>query len=189
MTTNVSEQSMRAHGEECPQCGNRDDTYYIATCGNCGEAWDIPRGCWTGQTRTIYLATRYNRNDEMRRVRDVLVALSYQVTSRWIDCHAGKYLTSFTTETLNADPEYCSGVAHHDLEDLRAADTVISFTSGGDGKGGRHVEFGLAIGLRKRLILVGPREHVFHTLPQVEHFESWDQLVMALTPVYRGSAS
>lgn len=34
--------------------------------------------------RRIYLAARYSRNDEMRGVRDVLTALGYEVTSRWI---------------------------------------------------------------------------------------------------------
>lgn len=131
----------------------------------------------------IYLAARYSRNDEMRGVRDVLTALGYEITSRWIDCHAGKYLTSFTPETLNADPDYCGKIGQKDVEDLSAADTVISFTStDGGGKGGRHVEFGLALGLGKHLIVVGPRENVFHTLPQIEHHETWPSLVMSLTP-------
>jgi len=67
-----------------------------------------------------------------------------------------------------------------DLQDLHAADAVISFTSaGGGGKGGRHVEYGLAVGLGKRLVLVGPREHVFHVLPDVEWYPDWPRLVTA----------
>jgi len=42
----------------------------------------------------------------------------------------------------------------------------------------------MALALRKRLILVGPRENIFHTLPQVEHREGWPQLVMALAAPY-----
>jgi hypothetical protein len=76
--------------------------------------------------RRICLAARYSRNPEMQGVRDVLQGLGHTVTSRWIDCHAGKYLTSFTPDHLNKDPEYCSTLAQHDLEDLVAADTVIS---------------------------------------------------------------
>jgi hypothetical protein len=117
----------------------------------------------------------------MQGVRDVLHALGHEVTSRWIDCHAGKYLVSFTPEHLNNDPEYCCGVAIHDLEDLRAADTVISFTDEkGGGKGGRHVEFGVALALNKRLILVGPRENVFHTLPEIEHYPTWRSLAIVM---------
>lgn len=131
-------------------------------------------------TSSIYLAARYSRHPEMRGVRDVLAAMGYTVTSRWIDMHGGKYPTSFTPEILNNDPAYCGEQCRHDVEDVTAADTCISFTSGGGGKGGRHVEFGIAVALGKRLIVVGPREHIFHTLPQVEHFHNWKQVAYAL---------
>lgn len=130
----------------------------------------------------IYLAARYSRNEEMRGVRDLLTVLGHEVGARWIDCHGGKYPGSFTPQQLNGDPEYCAGVAADDLQDLTRADTVISFTfpeSGG--KGGRHVEFGLALALGKRVILCGPRENVFHTLPEVEHYPDWARLVMGLS--------
>jgi hypothetical protein len=138
----------------------------------------------------VYLAARYSRHPEMQGVRDVLEGIGYRVTSRWIDQHGGKYPTSFTPEILNSDPAYCGAVGQHDIEDVEAADIVISFTDAtGGGKGGRHVEFGLALGLGKRVILVGPREHIFHTLPQVEHYPTWRDLVMALAPEYLTAAS
>ena len=130
--------------------------------------------------RTIYLAARYSRNEEMRGVRDVLQALGYEVTSRWIDQHGGNLLESIVAEKLNADPAECSKYAAVDVDDLTRADTVVSFTSAdGGGKGGRHIEFGLALGLGKRLVIVGPRENVFHTLPQVEWYPDWSRLVMS----------
>ena len=43
-------------------------------------------------------------------------------------------------------------------------------------RGGRHVEFGLAVADEKRIILVGPRENVFHFLPVVENFRDWAAL-------------
>lgn len=128
----------------------------------------------------IYLASRYSRHDEMRGVRDVLHALGHEVTSRWIDCHTdvvGDYTASFTQEFLNASPELSAPLGQHDVDDLMAADTVISFTCGTGGKGGRHVEFGIALATGKHLIVVGPRENVFHTLPQVKHYPSWRFLV------------
>lgn len=132
--------------------------------------------------RAIYLAARYSRNDEMRGVRDVLSAIGYRITSRWIDQHNGELEKSFTPEALSVDPEGCAPFGIADVEDLRAADIVVSFTSrDGGGKGGRHVEFGMALGLGKRLIVVGPRENIFHTLPEVEHYPNWSRLVMALT--------
>lgn len=134
--------------------------------------------------RKVYLAARYSRHDEMQGVRDVLsAAFGIEVTSRWIDCHTdvvGDFTSSFTPEFLAEHPEKCAPLGQHDIDDLLAADTCISFTSGGGGKGGRHVEFGVALALGLRLIVVGPREHIFHTLPQVEWFPNWPRLVMSL---------
>jgi hypothetical protein len=86
---------------------------------------------------------------------------------------------------LNSDPDSLSHYGIADLQDILAADTVISFTEVGGGKGGRHVEFGYALALGKHMILVGPREHIFHTHPAVEHYADWTHLVMAMsrTPV------
>jgi hypothetical protein len=129
----------------------------------------------------VYLAARYSRHPEMQDVRDILGWLGHTVTSRWIDLHGGKYPGSFVPEQLNRDPEYCGKIAQVDLDDLEAADVVISFTeAGGGGKGGRHVEFGIAIGRGKRLIIIGPREHVFHTLPGVEWYPSWQDLLRVI---------
>ena len=47
-------------------------------------------------------------------------------------------------------------------------------------RGGRHVEFGLALAAGKRLCIVGPRENIFHFLPRVEVFRSTDDLVGAI---------
>ncbi len=114
----------------------------------------------------IYLAARYSRHPEMRAIRDEIHRLGHIVTSRWIDHHGGDLLESIVSEQLNAAPAECTQYAKTDLADLIAADMVISFTSAdGGGKGGRHWELGFAYGLgRKRLIVVGPREHIFHTL-------------------------
>ncbi|MHB8318059.1 MAG: hypothetical protein ACYDEP_02335 [Acidimicrobiales bacterium] len=73
--------------------------------------------------------------------------------------------------------------AEDDIEDLLAADVVISFTTqprSGATRGGRHVEFGVALGVRRsggtirRLFIVGPLENVFHALPEVDGvFDDW----------------
>lgn len=125
----------------------------------------------------VYLAARYSRNPEMRGVRDVLTPLGYTVTSRWIDQHGGDQLESATLAQLNTNPAGCAVYGVHDVEDVQAADLVISFTGGEGGKGGRHVEFGLAVALGKDLVVVGPREHIFHTLPQVRQYDTWADFV------------
>jgi hypothetical protein len=121
----------------------------------------------------IYLAARYSRHSEMREIRDTLMRLGYEVTSRWIDQHGGNLLESIVQAKLNSDPKGSSVYAVKDVEDIARSDLVMSFTSeNGGGKGGRHVEFGLSIGLGKRVVLIGPRENVFHCLPIVEHYQT-----------------
>jgi len=123
-----------------------------------------------------YLAARYSRHAEMRRYRDELVAAipGATVTSRWIDQHAGKLESSFTPEVLAADPAGCWVYGAHDLVDLDEADVVVSFTgAGGGGKGGRHVEFGYALAACKPLVIVGPRENIFHCHPDIEVYPTW----------------
>lgn len=128
--------------------------------------------------RKIYLATRYSSNPEMRVVRDMLHSLGFYVTSRWIDLHLDatgdpQLNASFTPEFLTTSPELAEPFAQIDLEDIDAADTVISFTyHNGGGKGGRHVEFGYALKACKRMIVIGPRENVFHTHERVTQFDN-----------------
>ena len=74
--------------------------------------------------------------------------------------------------------------AQEDYDDLCSADCVISFTEEprtmSNSRGGRHVEHGMAIALGKRVIVVGHRENIFHCLPQVEFFPTWEDAQAAL---------
>jgi hypothetical protein len=110
-----------------------------------------------------------------------------EVVSRWLfDPQEGDD-AGFSAGGLN-DP-YTINLAweygQRDVEDLTKADAIVSFT--GEGlRGGRHIEHGMAISYydnhpwdlsdRKgpiRLIVVGPREHVFHCHPATEVYPDW----------------
>lgn len=134
----------------------------------------------------IYLAARFERFAEMQGVRDVMRGLGHEVTSRWIDLHDGKESIDGLEDRLQSNPEEFEEYGEHDLEDIRNADTIICF-SGGGGRGGRHVEWGYAYALGKRMILVGPNENVFHTLGCIEHYPNWSRLVMALSEEWAGA--
>lgn len=112
----------------------------------------------------FYLAARYSRSNEMTKYRDDLVALGHSVTSRWI----GGAHKNFTSEDA----------AVEDKADVLAADCLIAFNeathNAGNFRGGRHVEFGIAIGSGKGLIIIGEQENVFHHLPQVTIFAAWE---------------
>lgn len=122
----------------------------------------------------IYLAGRYGRRQQLREVRKSLVDLGYEVTSSWLD-------TDFEggVGSAHAPPEMREKIALTNLKDLTRADAVVSFTEEPDStqgkRGGRHVEFGMAVAMNKRLIVIGHRENVFHHLPQVESYPTiWD---------------
>lgn len=114
----------------------------------------------------------------MRSVAAELAHDGYVITSRW--------LTS--TAALASDDLDNSGraaeLATMDLEDVRRATICVAFTEPPEetrpGRGGRHTELGVALALGLRVIVVGPREHVFHCLPSIEQFRSWDDARTAL---------
>ena len=133
----------------------------------------------------IYLAARYSRAEELCGYAKVLRESGYEVTSRWLD---GSSQISKEAKEVEASTDSIplSGrlFAEIDYTDLLRSDTLIAFTEkpgAGPGRGGRHVEFGLAVAWGHRIMIVGPRENVFHTLPEVEQFWTWDaEVIQAL---------
>jgi hypothetical protein len=130
----------------------------------------------------VYLAARYHANAAMRQIRDQLVALDYEVTSRWIDLDPAVVgVDGMTTGRMNADPSACAPYAQADVDDLMAADTAVFFTGfGPSSTGGRHVELGIALAAGKAVAVVGPRENIFMTLPRVVHYAEWADLLQDL---------
>lgn len=64
------------------------------------------------------------------------------------------------------------------IYNVRCAEIVVSLTENPDAaqdgatRGGRHVEFGLALALDKKLVVIGPRENIFHYHPAVIAYPS-----------------
>lgn len=116
----------------------------------------------------VYLCARYSRHPEMQQHRAAIEAAGHQVTSRW---HNG----SHEIGDVATDEDRCR-LAVEDLQDLQAADCVFAFTEGetsaGRGRGGRHVEVGFALAAAILVILIGPRENVFHYLDLVERVDT-----------------
>lgn len=125
----------------------------------------------------IYLAARYSRHPEMRSVRDDLEGLGHVVTSRWIE---GNHRVSESAPDKDSEARR---FGEEDVQDLRAADVVISFTEiprSHNGAGGRHVEFGMAYALGLNIIVVGHRENVFHYLQEVAFYPTWEDVLREL---------
>lgn len=132
----------------------------------------------------IYLAARYSRRLELCEYRSILQSLGCDVQARWLN--GGHQISDSgvpigeSGESLVEDESTdvaASGLrskfALDDWEDVTKADIVISFTEpprSNHSRGGRHVEFGIALGLGKECLVVGPRENIFHWLQSVTVF-------------------
>jgi hypothetical protein len=113
----------------------------------------------------IYLAADFGRQAEMCEVRGMLTELGHEITSRWLDAR-------------EADtPEGWAVFAARDIEDVRDSDTVVSFTTGTPARGGRHVEYGLALAWGLHRVIVGPPEHLFHGYPGATFLADWRELL------------
>jgi hypothetical protein len=125
----------------------------------------------------VYLASQYRRRDELRTCAAALERLGFEITSRWL---AGDQ----PLLELGESRTEAEAAAIRDLHDVRSADIFVAFTEHASapskGRGGRHVEFGVALALERRLLVVGPPEHVFHLLPSVEQYPTWDEALEAL---------
>ena len=118
----------------------------------------------------VYLASRFARRNELAQLKNELNEAGATVTSTWLDSE-GPLTERELTSTGRA-----AAAAQRDLADIADADVFIAFTeprSSSQGRGGRHTELGVALALGKRVVIVGPREHIFHCLDSIECFPSW----------------
>jgi len=121
----------------------------------------------------LYLAARYSRRAEVHAYGIEAHERGHSITSRWL---RGDH--QIADDQLNDPGAQILGqrYAEEDLEDLAAADLAIFFTEEPRAiltRGGRHVEFGLALAGDIPCWIVGPRENVFHCLPEVRVFPDW----------------
>jgi nucleoside 2-deoxyribosyltransferase len=118
----------------------------------------------------FYLCSRFSRRAELQQYRAVLQALGHVVTSSWIDI-------------AEEDPTAAVKCALQDLKDILAADTLIAFSEPERSpftRGGRHFESGFAFAMGKKLMLVGPVENFFYSLPEWQKFASFDDVLVEL---------
>jgi hypothetical protein len=124
----------------------------------------------------FFLSARYSRRDELRLIRTDLCSRGHEVTSRWLD------VSSRDRDPLGssaAPPPDRAEFAVKDLHDVAACDCLIAFTEPprSDGRGGRHVEYGAALAMGKRVVVVGYRENLFHEHPLVEFYPDVESML------------
>lgn len=123
----------------------------------------------------IYLAARYSRKDEIAAKAKQLEHLGFEITSTWWQEHRpANHILADYPESENS--EY----AVRDVDEVLAAEMLILFSEDPTMafvRGGRHVEFGLALGITIAggypVLIVGPRENLFHYHPKVVQVPDW----------------
>jgi len=123
----------------------------------------------------VYIAARYSRKVEVSTIAAALTAHGYTVTSTWHDepHSADAQLADLTADDLRM-------YANRDLLEIRMC-YVLLFLSESDQsynrRGGRHVEFGYALGQGKFIAVIGPLENIFHHLVGVYRHVDLDSFI------------
>ena len=133
----------------------------------------------------FYLAGQYNRREELCGYRADLEARGYSVPARWLLGEHQVHGVEAARLVQAGGPvpvEEARPFAEDDIEDIEACDVFVAFTAPPpqSGRGGRHFESGYAYALRPttgqpppRLVIVGPAENIFHSLPEWERYATW----------------
>ena len=128
----------------------------------------------------VYIAARFSRRHECHKIGKMLQAQGHEIVSRWT-LPDSDHVVPVGMSQQAADDER-RRFAVEDVEDVLACDWMVSLMEEprNNSRGGRHIEFGIALGLHKRLTIIGPRETVFHHLPHVEHYDTTEEFCAAL---------
>jgi nucleoside 2-deoxyribosyltransferase len=119
----------------------------------------------------IYIAGPFDQRPYLRRVRERLWAMGYEVTARWLDEPAKPpYMLQEAFERQTAIKDFCD-ISESDLLilDLRRPSTT----------GGRLVEFGFALAKLKAIYLIGEAESIFFRLADMR-FRNWESCLTYL---------
>lgn len=133
--------------------------------------------------RRIYIAARFSRRPEANALAQELKAQGHEITSRWVKPETDHVLpTGLSQQASDAERSRFAG---EDYDDVNAAEWTISLMEEprSNGRGGRHVEFGMALAWGHKLTIIGPRETVFHHLQEVDAFDTIEAFLASLPAV------
>jgi len=122
----------------------------------------------------VYIAAMYSRMIDMRIIATYLSDQGYTVTSRWLKEDPTN--DNFTKK----EDAFWRYTAEKDIQDINESDVFLLFTEPPTFphvRGGRHVETGYALGIGMPVCIVGPKENIFHYIPEVVQFNSVHEFV------------
>lgn len=128
----------------------------------------------------VYLAGRFSTRNRLFNLGKCLESYGHVIVSRWsLPTSDHVKPVGLSEQASNAER---TRFAIEDIDDIDQCDWVVSLMEEprNNSRGGRHVEFGYALALGKKLTIIGPRETVFHHLDEVEHFQSVKEFLDSL---------
>lgn len=128
----------------------------------------------------VYLAASYRRKHELRDCAARINALgAYRVTSSWLD-EPDQPHNIYTPDQFDQHTSY----AEQDLHDIDQSHLFVLFAEADPTVpvigGGRHFETGYAHARQLPIVLIGPRELIFHYLWGVQHFPTFTDFLANL---------
>lgn len=123
------------------------------------------------QTKTVYIAGRYSRRQEFVTVAELLKEHGFEIVSQWV----------FGGE----DGKSLEEIARMDYDDCAKAGIVLSYTEDPQvehRQGARHAEFMQGYILGSACCLIGPREIIFHHLPDVHQYDTLSEFIKDWNP-------
>lgn len=130
----------------------------------------------------VYLAAPYGARESIRQYAFELTEIGITVTSSWLN-EQHEINAGTQGAAIALSDEQVSDHAQTDIREVRDSDLLVLFTAktaGVEGGGGRHVETGIALALRKPVLVVGDPENVFHRTTGVFTFPDWHATVIDL---------
>jgi hypothetical protein len=98
--------------------------------------------------------------------------LGHEVTARWLH------------EPFGATGDYSEAerqrIARMDADDVARADALVLIAGPDKYSGGKFIEAGIAIGMGKRVVIIGRRENMLLWLPEIECFNTPEDAARAL---------
>jgi hypothetical protein len=134
------------------------------------QEWATP--FTAGNMIRVYLAGHYSRKNAIRRAAFDLTTADVEVVSTW---HEEKFAPNVSIVSIS--DSFLRRAAKRDRRELRQATHFVFFSVDPDfrfTRGGHCWENGYADGLGLKVVVVGPRQHIFHYLKGRKHISTWE---------------